>query len=126
MACQRCSSRVMSLITRNSKFRRRLPQRCGAARTPLLCIATRRLGGRGSTWVFWRQSRLKQPATRREIELKRRDFLKRSATLAGAVVAANQFKSPATAQAVEAARSGGAVVVDPKALFDISPHLYMQ
>ena len=58
--------------------------------------------------------------------MKRRDFLKRSARLAGVVVAANQIKALAQTQAEAAARSGGAVVIDPKPLFDISPHLYMQ
>src|SRR5437763_7294336 len=58
--------------------------------------------------------------------MKRRDFLKRSASLAGVVVAANQIKALAQTQAEAAARSGGAIVVDPKPLFDISPHLYMQ
>src|SRR5437763_9848433 len=58
--------------------------------------------------------------------MKRRDFLKRSASLAGVVVAANQIKALAQTQAEAAARSGGAVVIDPKPLFDISPHLYMQ
>src|SRR5437763_11533295 len=58
--------------------------------------------------------------------MKRRDFLKRSASLAGVVVAANQIKALAQTQAEAAARSGGAVVIDPKPLFDILPHLYMQ
>src|SRR5205809_4668183 len=58
--------------------------------------------------------------------MKRREFIKRSASLAGVVVAANQIKALAQTQAEAAARSGGAVVIDPKPLFDISPHLYMQ
>lgn len=58
--------------------------------------------------------------------MKRREFLKRSAGLAGGVIAASQFKSLARAQATAAASSGGAVVIDPKPLFEISPHLYMQ
>jgi len=58
--------------------------------------------------------------------MKRREFLKRSAGLAGGMIAASQIKALAQAQAVEAARSGGAVVIDPKPLFEISPHLYMQ
>src|SRR2546429_3955562 len=58
--------------------------------------------------------------------MKRRDFLKRSASLAGAVVATNQLKALAQNQAEAATRSGGAVVIDPKPLFDLSPHLYMQ
>ncbi len=46
--------------------------------------------------------------------------------MAGGVIAASQFKSLAQAQAEKAASSGGAVVIDPKPLFEISPHLYMQ
>ncbi len=56
--------------------------------------------------------------------MKRREFIKRSAGLAGGVIAATQVK--ALAQAEAAVRSGGAVVIDPKPLFEISPHLYMQ
>src|SRR5881296_1739008 len=58
--------------------------------------------------------------------MKRRQFLKQSAGLIGGVLAATQLKALAQAQAESAARSGGAVVIDPKPLFDISPHLYMQ
>ena len=58
--------------------------------------------------------------------MKRREFLKRSAGLAGGVIAASQLKSLAQAQAEKAASSGGALVIDPKPLFEISPHLYMQ
>lgn len=58
--------------------------------------------------------------------MKRREFLKRSAGLAGGVIAASQIKALAQAQAADAASSGGAVVVDPKPLFEISPLLYMQ
>ena len=58
--------------------------------------------------------------------MKRRQFIKRSASLAGSLLAASQVKVLAEAQAANAASSGGAVVIDPKPLFDISPHLYMQ
>ena len=58
--------------------------------------------------------------------MKRRDFLRRSASLAGGMLAATQLKALAQTQAEIAARSGGAVVIDPAPLFDISPHLYMQ
>jgi hypothetical protein len=58
--------------------------------------------------------------------LKRRQFIKRSVALAGGAMAATQMRALAEAQAESAARSGGAVVVDPKPLFEISPHLYMQ
>jgi len=58
--------------------------------------------------------------------MKRREFIKRSAGLASAAIAASQFKVLAQAQATAAASSGGAVVIDPKPLFEISPHLYMQ
>jgi len=58
--------------------------------------------------------------------MKRREFIKRSAGLAGGVIAATQIKAMAQTQAEAAVRSGGAVIVDPKPLFEISPHLYMQ
>src|SRR5437588_145524 len=58
--------------------------------------------------------------------MKRRDFLRRSASLAGGMLAATQLKALAQTQAEVAVRSGGAVVIDPAPLFDISPHLYMQ
>ncbi|HYT61817.1 MAG TPA: hypothetical protein VEL06_16685 [Haliangiales bacterium] len=58
--------------------------------------------------------------------MKRREFIKRSAGLAGGVIAATQIKALAQTQAEAAVRSGGAVVVDPKPLFEISQHLHMQ
>jgi alpha-L-arabinofuranosidase len=58
--------------------------------------------------------------------MKRREFLKSSAFVAGSVIAASQLKALAQVQATNAASSGGAVVIDPQPLFDISPHLYMQ
>jgi alpha-L-arabinofuranosidase len=58
--------------------------------------------------------------------MKRREFIKRSAGIAGSLLAASQIKSLAETQAKDAARSGRAIVIDPKPLFDISPHLYMQ
>src|SRR5437879_12768208 len=58
--------------------------------------------------------------------MKRREFIKRSAGFAGSALAAGQLSALAEAQAVNAASSGGAVVIDPKPLFEISPHLYMQ
>jgi alpha-L-arabinofuranosidase len=57
--------------------------------------------------------------------MKRRTFLRNSALLAaGTAVAGNLRAAEAQSQAARA--SGGAIVVDPKPLFDISPHLYMQ
>src|SRR5215216_5854924 len=58
--------------------------------------------------------------------MKRRQFIKRSATLTGLLLAANKLKAVAQTQALQAAQSGGALVIDPTPLFDISPHLYMQ
>src|ERR1043166_86354 len=58
--------------------------------------------------------------------MKRREFIKLSAGLAGGVIGASQIKALAQTQAEAAARSGGAVVIDPAPLFEISPHLYMQ
>src|SRR5688572_28582555 len=58
--------------------------------------------------------------------MKRRDFLTRSSLFTTGMIAASQLKALAQAQAETAASSGAAVVIDPKPLFDISPHLYMQ
>src|SRR5688572_1253562 len=58
--------------------------------------------------------------------MKRRKFLSTLTGATAAAVAATQTRALAQAQAAQAASSGGAVVIDPKPLFDISPHLYMQ
>lgn len=58
--------------------------------------------------------------------MKRRQFLTRVTGAAAATVAASQFCTLAQAQMSQALGSGGAIVIDPKPLFDISPHLYMQ
>lgn len=58
--------------------------------------------------------------------MKRREFLQRSAGIAGSFLTASSLKSLAASQTAAAASSGSAVVIDPKPLFDISPHLYMQ
>src|SRR6188474_2495624 len=55
--------------------------------------------------------------------MKRRRFL---ASAAAGVAAVTQLRALAQEQATAASSSGGAIVVDPKPLFDISPHLYMQ
>jgi alpha-L-arabinofuranosidase len=55
--------------------------------------------------------------------MKRRRFL---STVASAAAAAASVRALSQAQAADAASSGGAVVIDPKPLFEISPHLYMQ
>src|ERR1043165_3099752 len=57
--------------------------------------------------------------------MKRRDFLKNSIGFS-ATVAASRLTSLSRAQAAESARTSGAIIVDPKPLFEISPHLYMQ
>jgi alpha-L-arabinofuranosidase len=57
--------------------------------------------------------------------MKRREFLRRSGVAAG-ILAAAQTRAMAQAQQEAAASSGGLVRVDPKPLFEISPHLYMQ
>ena len=56
--------------------------------------------------------------------MKRRRFLSTVTSAAAGVVAATQLRS--FAQAAQATASGAGVVIDPKPLFDISPHLYMQ
>src|SRR5688500_15314907 len=58
--------------------------------------------------------------------MKRREFLKRSGSAAAGVLAASQLKAIAQAQTDKAISSGAAVVINPKPLFEISPHLYMQ
>jgi alpha-L-arabinofuranosidase len=58
--------------------------------------------------------------------MKRRRFLSTVTSAAAGVVSVAQFRALGQAQAAQAASSGGAVVIDPKPLFDISPHLYMQ
>ncbi|HEX7859724.1 MAG TPA: alpha-L-arabinofuranosidase [Verrucomicrobiae bacterium] len=58
--------------------------------------------------------------------MKRREFLARSGVLASSVLAATQLRNAAQAQNENAATSGSALVIDPKPLFEISPHLYMQ
>ena len=58
--------------------------------------------------------------------MKRRQFLSHVTTAAAGAVVASQLRNEAHAQATQAIGSGGAVVIDPKPLFDISPHLYMQ
>ena len=58
--------------------------------------------------------------------MKRRRFLSTVTSAAAGVVAATQLRSFARTQAAQATASGAGVVIDPKPLFDISPHLYMQ
>jgi alpha-L-arabinofuranosidase len=58
--------------------------------------------------------------------MKRRDFLTRSTLFTSGIIMAGQLRALAQAQAESAATSGAAVVIDPKPLFEISPHLYMQ
>jgi alpha-L-arabinofuranosidase len=58
--------------------------------------------------------------------MKRREFLKDCAGLAASAAAASQLSQLARAQGAEAAQGTGAIVIDPKPLYDISPYLYMQ
>jgi len=58
--------------------------------------------------------------------MKRRKFLSTLTGATAAAVAATQTRALAQAQATQATSSGDAIVIDPKPLFDISPHLYMQ
>src|SRR5882724_9958944 len=58
--------------------------------------------------------------------MKRREFLKRYLGVTAGLLATRQLKVVAETQAVQAASSGSAVVIDPTPLFDISPSLYMQ
>lgn len=58
--------------------------------------------------------------------MQRRDFLRDCTGFAASVAAAGQLQGLACAQAAEAGQAGGAIVIDPKPLFDISPYLHMQ
>src|SRR5437588_1747993 len=58
--------------------------------------------------------------------MKRRQFLSQIAGAAAGAGALAPLRVQAQGQAAEAVSSGGAIVIDPKPLFDISPHLYMQ
>jgi alpha-L-arabinofuranosidase len=58
--------------------------------------------------------------------VKRREFIKRSAGVSAVAVAASRLRAVAEAQAAEAARSGGSILIDPAPQFEISPYLYMQ
>jgi alpha-L-arabinofuranosidase len=55
----------------------------------------------------------------------RRNFLKQGAGALG-LAAIAQLQNAARCQAAAAQDSNGAIVIDPKPLFDLSPHLYMQ
>ena len=57
--------------------------------------------------------------------MKRRTFLRNSALLAAGAALARELKA-AEAQTQSARASGSALVIDPRPLFEISPHLYMQ
>src|SRR5258706_13459117 len=59
-------------------------------------------------------------------QMKRREFLKRSTTLATGLAVSAKAIGEAEAQAAAAVESGGAVVLEPEPLFDVSPWLYMQ
>src|SRR5438046_10649323 len=58
--------------------------------------------------------------------MKRRQFLNNCTGLAASLTGAGHFQMLAQAQAAEATKPGGAIVIVPKPLFDISPRLYMQ
>jgi alpha-L-arabinofuranosidase len=58
--------------------------------------------------------------------MKRREFLSTLTGAAAGVAGVAQHRPVAHAQAAGEAAAGSAVVIDPRPLFDISPHLYMQ
>ena len=58
--------------------------------------------------------------------MNRRTFLNKSTVLGGVVLSKSILLSAAESQVKGALASGTGVVIDPKTLFDISPHLYMQ
>ena len=66
------------------------------------------------------------PAFADAAPMKRRQFLSRLTTAAAGAVATSHLRAQAEFQAAAAVSSGGAVVIDPRPQFEISPHLYMQ
>jgi alpha-N-arabinofuranosidase len=58
--------------------------------------------------------------------MNRRHFLSTVTTAATSLAAVSHLRAVAQAQAAQAAGSGGAVIIDPRPSFEISPHLYMQ
>ena len=58
--------------------------------------------------------------------MKRREFIKSFGGLAAGAETLRRIQVLAQAQSDEAKSSGNAIMVDPKPLFDVSPHLYMQ
>src|SRR5690242_7325950 len=89
----------------------------------------RLLRGEGSAHAFHHREQgflWAADASERGLLMRRREFLKGCTGLAATAVAANQIRSLAAAQAVEASAPGASIVIDPKPLFDISPGLYMQ
>src|SRR5262245_7475575 len=58
--------------------------------------------------------------------MKRRQFISNITGTGAGVLAAAHLRAHAHAQAAQGASTGGVIVIDPKPLFDISPHLYMQ
>jgi alpha-L-arabinofuranosidase len=58
--------------------------------------------------------------------VKRRTFIKNCAGLASSVACAQAWAASTPQPAAEAAQPGGAIVLDPNPLYDISPLLYMQ
>jgi len=60
------------------------------------------------------------------MKTKRRDFFKSCAALAAGAAVTSSVRAAAQSRAAEKGDSNRALVIDPKPLFDISPHLYMQ
>ena len=58
--------------------------------------------------------------------MNRREFLLKSGSAAVVALTAAQLNAMARAQAADGLASGATIVLDPKPLFEISPHLYMQ
>src|ERR1041385_7530766 len=60
--------------------------------------------------------------------MKRRRFLSALSTVTAGLAASSQLRirAQADAQIANSVAAGEAIVIDPKPLFDISPHLYMQ
>jgi alpha-L-arabinofuranosidase len=63
---------------------------------------------------------------KRQTKIKRRSFLKNCAGIVSSSMIAERWLESQQAKAAEAGEGGGAIVIDPKPLFEISPLLYMQ
>src|SRR5258706_10780792 len=116
---ERFARRVFQYVLGQSRDRKEeVEQQCNARESHASHYA--RLG----RWLFG----LTRPCKRgiaMAMNRERREFLKLGVAGVGASALAH-LQRAARCQAAAAEEPGGAIVVDPKPLFDLSPHLYMQ